>query len=133
MSLLAVATLFVAGCKEEEQDLGLPEVKVERNALSFGSGIGTDKVSLSATRDWKAVSTVDWIDVSPKSGVGYEEGAVTITVLENEGYDRAGAVRIDIGYDYKTILVSHDEDIAVKSENGYTEFVFTLALADPEK
>ncbi len=36
-------------------------------------------------------------------------------------------------YLVKTILVSHDEDIAVKSENGATEFVFTLALADPEK
>ena len=36
-------------------------------------------------------------------------------------------------YLVKTILVSHDEDIAVKSENGYTEFVFTLALADQEK
>lgn len=32
-------------------------------------------------------------------------------------------------YLVKTILVSHDEDIAVKSENGATEFVFTLALA----
>ena len=36
-------------------------------------------------------------------------------------------------YLVKTILVSHDEDIAVKSENGTTEFVFTLALADQEK
>lgn len=32
-------------------------------------------------------------------------------------------------YLVKTILNSHDEDIAVKSENGATEFVFTLALA----
>ena len=36
-------------------------------------------------------------------------------------------------YLVKTIINSHDEDIAVKSENGYTEFVFTLALADQEK
>ncbi len=35
-------------------------------------------------------------------------------------------------YLVKTILVSHDEDIAVKSENGMTEFVFTLALAEQE-
>lgn len=33
-------------------------------------------------------------------------------------------------YLVKTILVSHDEDIAVKSEDGCTEFVFTLALAE---
>ncbi len=32
-------------------------------------------------------------------------------------------------YLVKTIINSHDEDIAVKSENGTTEFVFTLPLA----
>ena len=36
-------------------------------------------------------------------------------------------------YLVKTILTSHDEDIAVKSEDGATEFVFTLALAEQEK
>lgn len=33
-------------------------------------------------------------------------------------------------YLVKTIINGHDEDIAVKSENGVTEFVFTLPLAD---
>lgn len=36
-------------------------------------------------------------------------------------------------YLVKSILVSHDEDIAVRSENGETEFVFTLALAESER
>lgn len=33
-------------------------------------------------------------------------------------------------YLVKSIINSHDEDIAVKSENGMTEFVFTLPLAE---
>lgn len=33
-------------------------------------------------------------------------------------------------YLVKTIINSHDEDIAVRSEDGMTEFVFTLALAE---
>ena len=33
-------------------------------------------------------------------------------------------------YLVKAIINSHDEDIAVKSENGETEFVFTLPLAE---
>ena len=33
-------------------------------------------------------------------------------------------------YLVKAIINSHDEDIAVKSENGVTEFVFTLPLAE---
>lgn len=35
-------------------------------------------------------------------------------------------------YLVKTIINSHDEDIAVRSENGMTEFVFTLALAEKQ-
>ena len=33
-------------------------------------------------------------------------------------------------YLVKAIINSHDEDIAVKSEDGVTEFVFTLRLAE---
>ena len=33
-------------------------------------------------------------------------------------------------YLVKSIINSHDEDIAVRSEDGWTEFVFTLALAE---
>ena len=36
-------------------------------------------------------------------------------------------------YLVKTILNSHDEDIAVKSQDGETEFVFTLPLAQDKK
>ena len=36
-------------------------------------------------------------------------------------------------YLVKTILNSHDEDIAVRSEDGMTEFVFTLPLAESTK
>lgn len=36
-------------------------------------------------------------------------------------------------YLVKSIINSHDEDIAVRSENGMTEFVFTLPLAEKNK
>ena len=36
-------------------------------------------------------------------------------------------------YLVKTIINAHDEDIAVRSEDGMTEFVFTLALAENNK
>ena len=36
-------------------------------------------------------------------------------------------------YLVKTIINAHDEDIAVRSEDGMTEFVFTLALAENAK
>jgi signal transduction histidine kinase len=36
-------------------------------------------------------------------------------------------------YLVKTIINSHDEDIAVTSRDGVTEFVFTLSLSDADK
>ena len=130
MSLLAVAALTATGCREEEQDLGLPEVKVGTTQLSFDAGIGTNTVTVNTTRDWKAVATVDWIDVSPKSGVGYENAVLTISVLENEGYNRTGSVRVDIGYDYKTILVHQEGPLGEKTEGtGALEDPFTPAGA----
>ena len=36
-------------------------------------------------------------------------------------------------YLVKTIINAHDEDIAVRSEDGMTEFVFTLTLAENSK
>ena len=130
MSLLAVAALAATGCREEEQDLGLPEVKVGTTQLSFDAGIGTNTVTVNTTRDWKAVATVDWIDVSPKSGVGYENAVLTISVLENEGYNRRGSVRVDIGYDYKTILVHQEGPLGEKTEGtGALEDPFTPAGA----
>ena len=36
-------------------------------------------------------------------------------------------------YLVKTIINAHDEDIAVRSEDGMTEFVFTLTLAENMK
>ena len=130
MSLLAVAALTAPGCREEEQDLGLPEVKVGTTQLSFDAGIGTNTVTVNTTRDWKAVATVDWIDVSPKSGVGYENAVLTISVLENEGYNRTGSVRVDIGYDYKTILVHQEGPLGEKTEGtGALEDPFTPAGA----
>ena len=130
MSLLAVAALAATGCREEEQDLGLPEVKVGTTQLSFDAGIGTNTVTVNTTRDWKAVATVDWIDVSPKSGVGYENAVLTISVLENEGYNRTGSVRVDIGYDYKTILVHQAGPLGEKTEGtGTLEDPFTPAGA----
>lgn len=130
MSLLAVAALAATGCREEEQDLGLPEVKVGTTQLSFDAGIGTNTVTVNTTRDWKAVATVDWIDVSPKTGVGYENAVLTISVLENEGYNRTGSVRVDIGYDYKTILVHQAGPLGEKTEGtGTLEDPFTPAGA----
>ena len=47
----------------------------------------------------------------------------------SRGLDKDG---VGLGlYLVKAIINSHDEDIAVKSENGVTEFVFTLSLAQP--
>ena len=57
--------------------------------------------------------------------------ATVILVVIGCGMDKDG---VGLGlYLVKTIINSHDEDIAVTSRDGVTEFVFTLALSVPEK
>ena len=51
--------------------------------------------------------------------------------------DRSRSVdKVGVGlglYLVKQIINEHDEDIAVRSENGVTEFAFTLSLADANR
>ena len=119
VSLLASAALF-AGCQDEEKDLGLPEVKITQNELSFDQNVGTSTVTVYATRDWTVSTSADWLAFTPSKGKAYKETAVTVTALANEGYNRTAAVKFDIGYDYKTLTVTQEGPLGEKTEGSGT-------------
>ncbi|MCB1237320.1 MAG: hypothetical protein KDM91_19810, partial [Verrucomicrobiae bacterium] len=53
----------------------------------------TYEIAIDSNTAWTVVEALDWIDVSPASGTG--DGAVTVTVLENDALpDRMGAFTI---------------------------------------
>ena len=128
LSLLAVAAFSATSCQEEEKDLGLPEIKISQNELALDQGVGSTNLNVYATRNWTVSTTADWIAVNPSKGAAYSETKVTVTVLENEGYNRTGTVKFDIGYDSKTLTINQTGALGEKSEGaGTAEDPYTVA------
>ena len=134
-ALLGLAAAFV-GCRPEEADILLPEIKIAGPALTFDAEtklascpldmqLVNIPLTVTANRDWNAEINWDsdeipWIAVTPESGVASDQPQqVTLTVLNNAGYNRNKRVKFTIGYDYKTI------DIIQTGERG-EEIIGTL-------
>ena len=122
-TLLAAAALAFTGCKEEEEDLALPNIAVsgsgiefdkvtKKAVLSVGEEQSTFTTSLTANRPWTidivyGSSEKDWIVASPDRGeAASHQQDVTLTLLANEGRDRTATVKYNIGYDYKTLTIT---------------------------
>ena len=118
-ALLGLAAAFV-GCRPEEADIDLPKIKVDGPALSFDAEtklascpldmeLVNIPLTVTANRDWNAEITWDsdeipWIAVTPDHGAASAQPqTVTLTVLNNAGFNRNKRVKFTIGYDYKTI------------------------------
>ena len=121
-TLLGLAAALV-GCRPEEADIDLPKIKVDGPALNFDAEtrlascdldmqLVNIPLTVSANRDWMADITWDdeeipWIAVTPDHGLASDQPqSVTLTVLNNAGYNRNKRVKFSIGFDYKTIAIS---------------------------
>ena len=104
----AVATVFAfAACQDSEQNLGTPDISINKAEMTFGQEGGEQTLGLTATRDWKVVTDVDWVVVSPESGSGaVSEQNVTVSVLENTGMDRSADLKFTIGMKSKYLTVN---------------------------
>lgn len=142
VSLLAAGFAF-AGCNDEEKDLGLPEVTISEQTLSLEQARSTATITVNASRDWNFSTSADWIYVSPSSGKAYKETTVTLTILQNDGYNRSAGVKFDIGYDSKTLTVNQAGPLGEKTEGtgtatdpytvkGVLAFIATLGTAESE-
>ncbi len=134
-ALLGLAAALV-GCRPEEADIKLPQIKIAGPALTFDEEtkqascpldmqLVNIPLTVTANRDWVAEidwdsDEVPWIAVTPEAGVASDQPQqVTLTVLNNAGYNRSKRVKFSIGYDYKTI------DITQTGERG-EEIIGTL-------
>ncbi len=128
VSILAAAGLLMTSCQEKEKDLGLPEIKITQNELALDQNVNSVNLNVYATRNWTVSTAADWISVNPSKGSAYQETAVTVTVLENAGYNRVGTVKFDIGYDSKTLTINQTGAQGEKSEgSGTVDDPYTVA------
>jgi hypothetical protein len=98
---------ILASCSKSDEDLGTPSLTLSSSELTFEKATASQEIQVTATRDWKATTDVDWVAISPASGNGSKDAQkVTITVLDNSGLDRTASVKFDIGFDTKTLTVN---------------------------
>lgn len=103
--LMAVAG-FTA-CHPEDTNLGVPDIEVSAEEMSFDAAGGEQTLTVTATRDWMVDSDYDWVVVSPESGKASSAAqTVTVTVLENTGMDRTADLKFTIGMKSRYLTVS---------------------------
>ena len=101
------AAAVLAACQKEEQNLGTPDISIDKNEMTFEVAGGEQQLAVTATRDWKVETEADWVVVSPESGAASAEPqTVTVTVLENTGMDREASLKFTIGMKSKYLTVS---------------------------
>lgn len=101
--ILAAAALaaltFFTSCEEIQEQLGEAYISVSPASLEFAAvDAPSQTVSLKATRDWRLESKPDWVVLDKSEGsASIVEQAVSVSVEDNEGYNRQGDIVFSIG------------------------------------
>jgi len=133
----AAAILSIAACQKPEEDLGEPNIELNKYELTVAEAGGSESITLNSTRAWKVnqSSLADWVAVSPDKGeASSKDQTVTIDVLKNDGKNRECVIEFNGGIKkaYLTVkqngpggedsgIITVAEFIAKKdTENDYT-------------
>ena len=82
------AVAVFAACQPQEENLGTPDISIDKNEMTFEVAGGEQQLAVTATRDWKVETDADWVVVSPESGAGsLEPQTVTVTALKTPADD----------------------------------------------
>ena len=103
-----VAIMAFAACQKTE-NLGLPDLRLSAEELTFGQDAGAQTIKIKATRDWTAEipKDVNWVVLDPESGlVSSSEQEVTLSVLANDGMDRSASIKFTIGMKSRYLKVN---------------------------
>ena len=104
-TLLAAAslclTLGITSCKDNDDAYTKPEYsitapKAQNKTFALPEAGGTASLQLTSNRSWKAVTTADWINISPSAG-GAGSAEIKIQVLPNTGANRSAQVALQLG------------------------------------
>lgn len=96
-----------------------PSVSLSLSSLVFSGNSGSQSFTVTSNTDWKAVSSADWVTLSPSYG-GKGESTIEVTCGTNDGKDRRDAV-VSINYDggSKDVKVSQ-LNYNIDAPEGYT-------------
>ena len=114
-SLASLALLV--GCDNKEEDLGAPSIKLNPETVTFEKEAGTQTITVTSSRDWSIKDNPEWVSVNPSSGKASSDPVtVEISVLANEGKDRAASIVFAANTVSRTLAVSQKGSV----ETNYT-------------
>ena len=122
--LCVIASAAVlAGCKEKEEDLGVPKISVSESSIEFDETGGAEFariISLNSSRDWSVAfdpeDASEWLTVTPDNGgASADPQEITIYPDPNPGVDRTAKVI------FSTSTVSTEITVTQKGEAGSIE------------
>lgn len=91
---------FYGEVKTFTTGLFTPTIKLTPDEIYFESGANSQSISLFANRDWLITSELpNWVSLSTTSGYAdaTKEQTISVTVLENNGYNREASITFSIG------------------------------------
>ena len=105
--LTAVFALVSCNGFEDIEYLGIPKISLSEVEMMFDVSGGDEELTIKANRPWKIETFADWVIVDPDSGeIPSGEQTVTVSVLENAGYDRVASLTFTLGMRKKILTVS---------------------------
>ena len=105
MTVLA-GMAILTGCNKEVE-LGPAKLEVNPVDLAFEAKVSSQDITILATRDWTVTNLPDWIGLSQDTGYGGpQKQSISLTVLENTGFNRSATLVFSIGFDRSTITVT---------------------------
>ncbi|MBR5073994.1 MAG: BACON domain-containing protein [Bacteroidales bacterium] len=108
LSVMAGA-LMAAGCAQEDhQDMPYIDLDgISADAvLTFEAGASSQTFTLSSNRFWHIDYDAEWLHIEPSVGQATETPQViTVTVLNNDSFNRSAPIKVSMDYDYKTVTI----------------------------
>lgn len=100
LSIFFAAAVGLTSCSDERETIYAPDnqqVTLSLTEKNIDAGATTFTVDVATDHEFAAYSTVDWLDVTPKGSVNFND-QLTVTVQENQSYeDRTGQVCVWCG------------------------------------
>ena len=137
LTTILLTALLLAGCEEE-----LPQsasIEAGKENLSFTQANGSQTVKITASHAWTAVSSTNWLIVTPdKGGAGTHELTLT-TIANTSTVARTAQVDIQVGHKISTIKVSQAQQDALGLDRnsevvpwpaGSVEFTLSTNVTD---
>ena len=115
--VLIFAALVALACTEKEQPKPKDSIEIKSSKnISFEVAGGRQTLNFSASVDWTATPSANWLDLSVERGKS-SEGTVELTVSENTGYNvRKGYVAFAAGTAKDTVYVTQAAAVLLSVE-----------------